>query len=59
MVDGSLNRPVCKGMLEAMLYHIMYQPGLTQQTLVDHYKNVLQPMAVLDLVQVKEMLLST
>lgn len=51
MVDGSLNRPVCKGMLEAILYHIMSRPGLTQQALVEHYKNVLQPMAVLDLVQ--------
>ncbi|XP_070771379.1 general transcription factor 3C polypeptide 1 [Enoplosus armatus] len=52
MVDGNLNRPVCKGMLEAVLYHVMSRPGLTQQTLVEHYKDVLQPMAVLDLVQV-------
>lgn len=52
MVDGGLNRQVCKGMLEAVLYHIMYRPGLMQQTLVEHYKDVLQPMAVLDLVQV-------
>ncbi|KAK2918687.1 general transcription factor 3C polypeptide 1 [Channa argus] len=51
MVDGKLNRQVCKGMLEAVLYHIMSRPGLTQQTLVEHYKDVLQPMAVLDLVQ--------
>lgn len=51
MVDGKLNRQVCKGMLEAILYHIMSRPGLTQQTLVEHYKDVLQPMAVLDLVQ--------
>ncbi|XP_044044024.1 general transcription factor 3C polypeptide 1 [Siniperca chuatsi] len=51
MVDGGLNRQVCKGMLEAVLYHIMSRPGLTQQTLVEHYKDVLQPMAVLDLVQ--------
>ncbi|XP_040892530.1 general transcription factor 3C polypeptide 1 [Toxotes jaculatrix] len=51
MVDGKLNRQVCKGMLEAILYHIMFRPGLTQQTLMEHYKDVLQPMAVLDLVQ--------
>ncbi|XP_042341203.1 general transcription factor 3C polypeptide 1 [Plectropomus leopardus] len=51
MVDGNLNRQVCKGMLEAILYHIMFRPGLTQQSLVEHYKDVLQPMAVLDLVQ--------
>lgn len=58
MVDGKLNRQVCKGMLEALLYHIMYQPGLTQQTLVEHYKDVLQPLAVLDLVQVNRNTLS-
>ncbi|XP_029312111.1 general transcription factor 3C polypeptide 1 isoform X2 [Cottoperca gobio] len=51
MVDGNLNRQVCKGMLEAINYHVMYRPGLTQQSLVEHYKDVLQPMAVLDLVQ--------
>nr|XP_046226632.1 general transcription factor 3C polypeptide 1-like [Scatophagus argus] len=51
MVDGSMNRPVCKGMLEGVLYHIMSRPGLTQQTLVDHYKDVLQPVALLELVQ--------
>uniref|UniRef100_A0A3B4WXI4 Ral transcription factor IIIC subunit 1 n=1 Tax=Seriola lalandi dorsalis TaxID=1841481 RepID=A0A3B4WXI4_SERLL len=51
MVDGTLNRQVCKGMLEATLYHIMSRPGLTLQTLVEHYKDVLQPMAVLDLMQ--------
>lgn len=51
MVDGNLNRQVCKGMLEAILYHVMYRPGLTQQALVEHYKDVLQPMAVLDLLQ--------
>ncbi|XP_047435192.1 general transcription factor 3C polypeptide 1-like [Mugil cephalus] len=51
MVDGKLNRQVCKGMLEAVLYHIMSRPGITQQTLVEHYKDLLQPVAVLDLVQ--------
>uniref|UniRef100_A0A8D3BQY2 B-block binding subunit of TFIIIC domain-containing protein n=1 Tax=Scophthalmus maximus TaxID=52904 RepID=A0A8D3BQY2_SCOMX len=51
MVDGKLNRLVCKGMLESVLYHIMTRPGLTHQSLVEHYKDVLQPMAVLDLLQ--------
>ncbi|KAM8878595.1 general transcription factor 3C polypeptide 1 [Spinachia spinachia] len=51
MVDGNLNRQVCKFMLEAVMYHVMSRPGLTQQTLVEHYKDKLQPMAVLDLVQ--------
>lgn len=54
MVDGKLNRQVCKGMMEAVLYHIMSRPGLTQQSLVQHYKDVLQPMALLELVQVSE-----
>ncbi|RVE75929.1 hypothetical protein OJAV_G00003620 [Oryzias javanicus] len=52
LIDGSVNRPVCKGMLEGLLYHIMSQPGLTQQALLEHYRNVLQPVAALDLVQV-------
>lgn len=52
MVDSSLNRPVCKGMLEGVLCHIMSRPGITHQTLVEHYKTVLQPMALLDLVEV-------
>nr|XP_020499344.1 LOW QUALITY PROTEIN: general transcription factor 3C polypeptide 1 [Labrus bergylta] len=51
MVDGNLNRPVCKGMLEGLLYHIMYRPGLTQKSLVEHYKDILQPVAVLDLAE--------
>ncbi|XP_056136206.1 general transcription factor 3C polypeptide 1-like [Lampris incognitus] len=51
MVDGSVNRPACKGMLEAILYHIMSKPGLTEQTLVEHYKDVLQPVVILDLTQ--------
>uniref|UniRef100_A0A672YIJ6 Uncharacterized protein n=1 Tax=Sphaeramia orbicularis TaxID=375764 RepID=A0A672YIJ6_9TELE len=51
MVDGKLNRQVCKGMMEAVLYHIMSHPGILQDTLLQHYKDVLQPMAVLDLVQ--------
>ena len=58
MVDGKLNRQVCKGMLEAILYHIMSRPGLTQQALAEHYKDVLQPMAVLDLVQVNTQIIS-
>uniref|UniRef100_A0A8C6MKJ1 Ral transcription factor IIIC subunit 1 n=1 Tax=Nothobranchius furzeri TaxID=105023 RepID=A0A8C6MKJ1_NOTFU len=49
--DGKVNRPVCKGLLEAILYHIMSLPGVTQQALLEHYKNALQPVVVLDLVQ--------
>lgn len=52
MVDSSVNRPVCKGMLEGVLCHIMSRPGITQQTLMEHFEAVLQPMAMLDLVQV-------
>ncbi|XP_045076295.1 general transcription factor 3C polypeptide 1-like [Coregonus clupeaformis] len=51
IVDGSLNSPVCKGMLEAVLYHIMTRPGLPEHTLLEHYRGVLQPVVVLDLVQ--------
>jgi hypothetical protein len=53
MVDGSINRLACKGMLEGLLYHVMARPGITQHCLVEHYQNTLQPMAVLDLIQVR------
>ncbi|XP_070965407.1 general transcription factor 3C polypeptide 1 [Oncorhynchus clarkii lewisi] len=51
IVDGSLNRPVCKGMLDAVLYHVMTRPGLPEHVLMEHYRGVLQPVVVLDLVQ--------
>ncbi|XP_064870327.1 general transcription factor 3C polypeptide 1-like [Oncorhynchus nerka] len=51
IVDGSLNRPVCKGMLDAVLYHIMTRPGLPEHVLLEHYRGVLQPVVVLDLMQ--------
>ncbi|XP_068606928.1 general transcription factor 3C polypeptide 1 [Brachionichthys hirsutus] len=54
MVDGGLNRPVAKGMLEAVLYHVMSRPGLTLQSLTEHYEGVLQPTALLELVQALE-----
>ncbi|XP_015259894.1 PREDICTED: general transcription factor 3C polypeptide 1-like [Cyprinodon variegatus] len=50
-IDGKVNRSVCKGILEAVLYHIMSRPGLTQQALLGHYKDTLQPLAVLEMVQ--------
>ncbi|XP_036413097.1 general transcription factor 3C polypeptide 1-like [Colossoma macropomum] len=52
IVDGSLNRPVCKGMLEALLLHIMTNPGIPEPALLQHYSGVLQPVIVLDLLQV-------
>ncbi|NWR84499.1 TF3C1 factor, partial [Furnarius figulus] len=51
IVDGNLNKPVCKGMMEAVLYHIMTKPGLTEAALLQHYSGVLQPVAVLDILQ--------
>ncbi|XP_068003315.1 general transcription factor 3C polypeptide 1 isoform X2 [Melanerpes formicivorus] len=51
IVDGKLNKPVCKGMMEAVLYHIMTKPGLTQDLLLQHYLGVLQPVAVLEILQ--------
>ncbi|XP_060715992.1 general transcription factor 3C polypeptide 1-like [Tachysurus vachellii] len=56
VVDGSLNRPVCKGMLEALLLHIMTHPGVPEPALLQHYSGVLQPMVVLDLLKVLEYL---
>ncbi|KAM4024518.1 general transcription factor 3C polypeptide 1 isoform 2-T2 [Anomaloglossus baeobatrachus] len=54
IVDGSLNKPVCKGMLEAVLYQVMTKPGITQQSLIQHYYDVLQPVVILELLQVLE-----
>ncbi|KAI5091211.1 general transcription factor 3C polypeptide 1 isoform X2 [Silurus meridionalis] len=53
-VDGSVNRPVCKGMLEALLLHIMTHPGVPEPTLLQHYSRVLQPLVILDLLKVLE-----
>nr|XP_044987786.1 general transcription factor 3C polypeptide 1 [Jaculus jaculus] len=50
-VDGSLNIPVCKGMMEAMMYHIMSRPGIPESCLLQYYQGVLQPVAVLELLQ--------
>ncbi|KAK7929624.1 hypothetical protein WMY93_006019 [Mugilogobius chulae] len=52
MVDGKLNRLVCKGMLEGLLHHIMSAPGVTLEGLLLHYRAVLQPQATLELLQV-------
>lgn len=51
IVDGSLNKPVCKGMIEAVLYHIMAKPGITEQKLISYYSAVLQPVIVMELLQ--------
>ncbi|XP_030315833.1 general transcription factor 3C polypeptide 1 isoform X2 [Calypte anna] len=51
IVDGNLNKPVCKGMMEAVLYHVMTKPGIPEATLVQHYEGVLQPVAVLEILQ--------
>lgn len=56
IVDGHLNTPVCKGMMEAVLYHIMSRPGIPESCLLQHYQGVLQPIAVLELLQGLEFL---
>ncbi|XP_048189267.1 general transcription factor 3C polypeptide 1 isoform X4 [Perognathus longimembris pacificus] len=55
-VDGYVNVPVCKGMMEAMLYHIMSRPGVPESVLMEYYEGVLQPVAVLELLQSLESL---
>ncbi|XP_078096867.1 general transcription factor IIIC subunit 1 isoform X2 [Mustelus asterias] len=54
IVDGSLNKPVCKGMVEAMLYHIMTKPGITEQKLLTYYRAVLQPVIIQEILQALE-----
>lgn len=53
IVDGRLNTPVCKGMMEAVLYQVMTRPGIPESCLLQHYQGVLQPLAVLELLQVR------
>ncbi|KAK2101506.1 hypothetical protein P7K49_019172 [Saguinus oedipus] len=52
-MDSHLNLPMYKGMMEAMLYHIMTRPGIPESCLLCHYQGVLQPVAVLELLQVR------
>ncbi|XP_057604744.1 general transcription factor 3C polypeptide 1 isoform X2 [Hippopotamus amphibius kiboko] len=56
IVDGRLNTPVIKGMMEAVLHHIMTRPGVPESCLLQHYEGVLQPLAVLELLQGLEFL---
>ncbi|XP_053132773.1 general transcription factor 3C polypeptide 1 isoform X3 [Hemicordylus capensis] len=51
IVDGSLNKPVCKGIMEGVLCHIMTKPGITEAALYHHYTGVLQPVALLEILQ--------
>ncbi|XP_032825998.2 general transcription factor 3C polypeptide 1 isoform X2 [Petromyzon marinus] len=53
-VQGELNTPVCKGMLEALLLHVMSQPGLPEHRLLHHYAGVLQPQVLRELLMVLE-----
>lgn len=39
--------------MEAVLYHIMTRPGVPESCLLQHYQGVLQPIAVLELLQVR------
>ncbi|XP_058013284.1 general transcription factor 3C polypeptide 1 isoform X3 [Ahaetulla prasina] len=56
IVDGSLNKPVCKGIMEGVLGHIMTKPGITEAALQHHYLGVLQPVALLEILQALESL---
>ncbi|XP_072839107.2 general transcription factor 3C polypeptide 1 isoform X1 [Pogona vitticeps] len=51
IVDSSLNKPVCKGIMEGVLCHIMTKPGITEAALRHHYLGILQPVALLEILQ--------
>uniref|UniRef100_A0ACB8FK47 Uncharacterized protein n=1 Tax=Sphaerodactylus townsendi TaxID=933632 RepID=A0ACB8FK47_9SAUR len=51
IVDGSLNKPVCKGIMEGVLCHIMTKPGIMESALCHHYLGVLQPVALREILQ--------
>uniref|UniRef100_UPI00358EB2B7 general transcription factor 3C polypeptide 1-like isoform X7 n=1 Tax=Myxine glutinosa TaxID=7769 RepID=UPI00358EB2B7 len=51
IVDGTLNLPVCKGLLESLMYHIMTRPGITRRDLQNHYHLVLHPFILLEILK--------
>ncbi|XP_076321577.1 general transcription factor 3C polypeptide 1 [Tachypleus tridentatus] len=50
--DGSLNRPILKKMLCAVLSYIMTFPGIKQDDLCDHFTGALKPIYTLELLEI-------
>ena len=54
--DGAVNRPVLDMMLRGVLFHIMTAPGVNLTNLVKKYGPILQPVPLLDVLEVRNAL---
>ncbi|XP_064632397.1 general transcription factor 3C polypeptide 1-like isoform X2 [Lineus longissimus] len=52
--EGYVNRPTLKMMLEAVLMYIMNNPGIMMKGLVKKFNPILQPMGILELLEMLE-----
>ena len=50
--DGEVNKTALCSMMESVLMYLMSKPGATFAALVSKYKAVLQPVVVLDILEV-------
>ena len=55
-IDGLLNRPVLKRMLESIVLHLKTYPSSTLESLSGHFSPALQPIMTLELVEMLERL---
>ena len=55
-IDGLLNRPVLKQMLETIILHLKTYPNSTLDALSAHFSPILQPIMTLELVEMLEQL---
>jgi hypothetical protein len=55
-IDGLLNRPVLKQMLESILIYLKTYPNSTAESICDHFCPVLQPIMTLELLKMLQQL---
>lgn len=55
-IDGLLNRPVLKQMLETIILHLKAYPNSTLESLYSHFSPILQPIMTLELIEMLETL---
>lgn len=50
--EGTVNRPVLKMMMTGVLMHVMTVPGVTLEDLSEKYNPILQPVTLMDILEV-------
>ena len=53
--DGAVNRPILRMMLEGILTYLMTNPGLTHDQLVEKYNPILQPVCLIEILEVRRL----